>query len=245
MSLEMCSFGFLVLRHVNSEATNRIWNHCYHCLRMFYPEHPIVIIDDNSDQEYLQPTSDLYKTIVVQSDYPGRGELLPYYYYAKNPWFKTAVILHDSVFVNNIIDFQREEANHGYRFLWEFEHHWDDPVGEQKMIHLFTEKDPDLQLFYESKHMWKGCFGSMCMIRHDFLVELNKTYDLSKVLDICTSRGERCNWERVIGCLLHKKEWNPSLLGNIHSYCRIGISFEEKNSNETHDLPLIKIFVGR
>jgi hypothetical protein len=237
---EMNEYGFIILRHVNSETTNQIWNHCYHCIRTYYPERPVVIIDDNSKQEYVVATNPMYNTTVVQSEYPSRGELLPYYYYANNPWFDMAIILHDSVFINHYIDFQREGAMHGYRFLWEFEHYWDDTDGEQKMMDLFD--DLELQLFYESKHLWKGCFGGMTMIPHDYLVELNRTYDLRKLLDICKSRG---HWERVLGCLLQKKERLSSLLGNIHSYCRIGISFEERNSDETKHLPLIKIFVGR
>ena len=41
----MDSFGFIITRHVNSENTNKYWNHCVKCLRTFYPEKKIVIIE--------------------------------------------------------------------------------------------------------------------------------------------------------------------------------------------------------
>ena len=95
-----------MLRHVTSPLTNQYWIHCYLCIRTYYPEHRIIIIDDASDYAYvtfLETTN----CKVVQSKYPGRGEFLPYYYYIFNPdWFQQAVILHDSVFINSYIDFE-------------------------------------------------------------------------------------------------------------------------------------------
>jgi hypothetical protein len=45
--------GFIILRHVNNELTNKYWIHCYKCIREFYPENKILIIDDNSDYKYI------------------------------------------------------------------------------------------------------------------------------------------------------------------------------------------------
>ena len=50
----MSSFGFIMTRHVNSELTNKYWNHSLKQLRILYPETKIVIIDDNSNQEYVK-----------------------------------------------------------------------------------------------------------------------------------------------------------------------------------------------
>ena len=47
----------------------------------------------------------MYKTFIIQNDFPKRGELMPYYYYLHNKLFDTAVIIHDSVFINKYIDF--------------------------------------------------------------------------------------------------------------------------------------------
>ncbi len=43
------SYGFIILRHVNNELTNQYWIKSIHCIRQFYPENHILIIDDNSD----------------------------------------------------------------------------------------------------------------------------------------------------------------------------------------------------
>jgi len=110
----MNSTGFIILRHVNSALTNNYWIRCHGCIRIFYPEHPILIIDDGSDYKYVTDIT-LYKTTVINSEYPGRGELLPYYYYLHNKLFETAVIIHDSVFINTYIDLSVNK----YKFIWE------------------------------------------------------------------------------------------------------------------------------
>ena len=94
----MGSFGFIMTRHVNSELTNNYWNHSVKLLRTFYPDKKIVIIDDNSNQDLVKAEFDYPNVEIIQSEFPGRGELLPYYYYIKNKFFDNAVIIHDSIF---------------------------------------------------------------------------------------------------------------------------------------------------
>ena len=45
------TFGFIILRHVNSSITNTYWIRCYDSIRKYYPENTILIIDDNSDSD--------------------------------------------------------------------------------------------------------------------------------------------------------------------------------------------------
>ena len=92
------NYGFIITRHVNSEKTNMYWNRCVRCIRTFYPLKKIVIIDDNSDQSFVKDEFNYRNVIHIQSEFPGRGELLPYYYFHKNKFFENAVIIHDSVF---------------------------------------------------------------------------------------------------------------------------------------------------
>jgi hypothetical protein len=228
--------GFIILRHVNNELTNSYWNHCYDCIRKYYPEHSILIIDDNSNYEYITERT-LYKTTIINSEYKGRGELLPYYYYLHHKLFDAAFILHDSVFINKQVDLTVDR----YKLLWEFEHNWDQVEDETKMINAFNDKE--LFKFYKNKTLWKGCFGGMVIITHDYLTMLNSHYDISKLLDYVNTRYNRCSFERVIGCLLQKFKKRETLLGNIHDYCKWDIPFEEKD-NYTH-LPLIKVWTGR
>ena len=232
----MTQQGFIILRHVNSELTDKYWNHCYDCIRKYYPEHPIMIIDDNSNRNYITERR-LYKTTIINSEYPGRGELLPYYYYLHNKLFDSAVIIHDSVFINAPIDMTVNK----YKLIWEFEHHWDQIIDETTMINLFN--DSQLLNFYENKGLWKGCFGGMSIITHDYLTYINNKYDIRKLLDCVLTRYNRCSFERVIACLLQANAKKETLLGNIHAYCRWGVTFNEKG-RYSH-LPLIKVWTGR
>lgn len=233
----MSEIGFIILRHVNNTLTNKYWMHSYDCIREYYPENKIVIIDDNSNYNYIT-TKRLYNTIVVSSEYLGRGELLPYYYYLNNKWFDIAVIIHDSVFINKYLDFNVEK----YKMLWGFAAHFCDQIeDETSMLKLFN--DPELMEFYENKDLWHGCFGGMSVIRHDYLKNINSKYDISKLLNRVLTRYNRCSFERVIACLLQKDSKREILIGDIHTYCTWGITFDDKDNYKY--LPLIKVWSGR
>lgn len=232
----MTELGFIILRHVNNELTNKYWINSVKSIRQHYPENKILIIDDNSDYNFITDEK-LYKTTIINSEYPKRGELLPYYYYLRNKLFDVAVIIHDSVFINTYIDINVDK----YKILWDFEHYWDQIEDETRMIDIFN--DLELKKFYENKNLWNGCFGGMSIITYDYLTYINNKYDISKLLECVLNRYNRCSFERVISCLLQKEETKEALLGNIHKYCDWGISFNEKD-NYKH-LPLTKCWTGR
>lgn len=236
----MTNIGFIILRHVNNELTNKYWNHCYECIRKYYPENMILIIDDNSDNKYVVENQSLYKTVLINGEYPGRGELLPYYYYLHNKLFDTAVILHDSVFINTYIDFSVEK----YKMLWDFDHLYDHQE-EKDIINIFN--DEELHNFHKDTNLWRGCFGGMTSIRHDYLKLVNESYDISKLLEKIKTRHNRCSFERIISCLLkscllQKNNYNP-FFGNILGYCNWGLSFEDQK--DWKHLPVIKVWTGR
>lgn len=233
----MKQIGFIILRHVNSQLINKYWINCYNCIRKYYPENQILIIDDNSNYNYITDI-DLYNTTIIKSEYNNKGEILPYYYYLHNKLFDIAVILHDSVFINKYIDFNIEN----YKIIWEFEHTWDDNVNDTKIINIYN--DNKLLDFYNNKNLWKGCFGAMCIITHDYLLDINGKYDISKILDQIITKSDRYSFERVIACLLQINNKNDSLLGDIHSYCEWG-STKYDNKDDYNHLPLIKIWLGR
>lgn len=230
--------GFIILRHVNSELTNNYWMHCYDCIREYYPENEIVIIDDNSNYDFITE-KELYKTTIINSEYPGRGELLPYFYYLHNKFFDTAIIIHDSVFINSYIDIKTEK----YTFLWDFKHKWDVVENETKIIKLFN--DDELLNFYNNKELWRGCFGCMNIITHDYLVYVNSKYDISILLDYILNRDDRMALERVLACLLQINYKSNSLFGSIHLYCRWGITYNNINKHNIKKLPVIKVWTGR
>ncbi len=111
----MDDIGFIILRHVNSPTTNEYWQESYSCIRKYYPLNKIVIIDDHSNYDFLKSDLKLYNTEVLNSVFTsGKGELLPIYYYLMYKWFKKAVIIHDSVFMNNYLNFSDVDK---YKFL--------------------------------------------------------------------------------------------------------------------------------
>jgi hypothetical protein len=234
----MTTLGFIMLRHVNNFLTNRYWNHNYRCIRNYYPENLIMIIDDNSNLNFLKQEQRLYNVVIVNSEFHGRGEVLPYYYYLSNKLFDKAIIIHDSVFINKYINCDDVKD---YKILWNFEHICDQIKDETNMINLFN--DNDLTSFYKNKNLWKGCFGGMSIITHDYLTFINSKYEISKLLNVVLNRYNRCSFERVIACLLQKYVVHKSLLGDIHKYCKWGILFVQKD-NYKH-LPLIKVWTGR
>ena len=232
----MKEIGFIILRHVNNNLTNKYWIKCVNSIRTYYPENNILIIDDNSDYNFIT-NEQLYKTTIINSAYPKRGELLPYYYYLHNKLFDIAIIIHDSIFINKYIDLNVDK----YKLLWEFEHGCDQIEDELRMLNIYN--DPELIRYYNNKHLWKGCFGGMSIITHDYLSYINNKYDISKLLDCILNRYNRCSFERVIACILQKEEKTKSLFGDIHIYCKWGIQFNE--IEQYKHLPFIKYWTGR
>ena len=47
--IEIPEYVFIIVRHVNSELTNKYWKESYNCIRKFYPEIKVVIIDDSTN----------------------------------------------------------------------------------------------------------------------------------------------------------------------------------------------------
>ena len=110
----MNEYGFIIIRHINSVLTNEYWKECYTCIRKFYPNNQIIIIDDNSNDLFVNSEHFIMtNTLIIKSEYPGRAELLPYIYYLKYKWFDKAIIMHDSIFIQQYIDFSTDK----YKFL--------------------------------------------------------------------------------------------------------------------------------
>ena len=260
--------GFIILRHVNSSKTNEYWKECYRCIRYFYPSNKILIIDDNSDKVFLTchadahtntNTIELYNTTIIQSDYQKRGELLPYYYYLKNKFCDIAVILHDSVFIQQPINFHIDE----YKMLWHFPSYLmkDGQSSGKQIEQIKALGHQGLNRMYENFYLNKfnGCFGAMSIITHDYLSEINTIFQIDKLLPHITCRISRCAFERVFSFLLVYKQnersvangagiknKHLSLLGDIIKYCKWGITFDEYMKNRhTMKLPIVKVWTGR
>jgi len=202
------TFGFILLRHVNSFKTNLYWNQSIRLLRKYYPNNNIIIIDDNSNLEYLitESNTNLDKVITITSEYKGRGELLPYIYFLKHKWFDNAVIIHDSVFIHTTIDFEQisKNINNTAILLWYFgnnDSEIDNILRISKNLNYYN--DIQQNIINWNQHKWHSCFGAMSLINYNFLTNLNNKYNLNNLITVILNRSDRCAMERIIGILIY------------------------------------------
>lgn len=235
--------GFIILRNVNNSITNEYWKECYKCIKQFYPKNRILIIDDNSDYSFV--TNDyLDNTMIIRSEYPKRGEFLPYYYYLKTNFCETAVFLHDSIFIKKYINFEVGT----YKMLLEFgKPNMDNEIQEQYIL-LNALNNKKLTTFYNKKDtdLWKGCFGAMSVVTYSYLKSIDQEFRISSLIPHITSRNLRCAFERIVGCLLQINVIESSLFGDILKYCPWGLTYHQYLKQDYNkNLPLIKVWTGR
>jgi hypothetical protein len=254
----MNSFGFIITRHVNSEKTNQYWNHSVKLLRTLYPYRKIVIIDDNSNQEFVKADHDYKNTEIIQSEFPGRGELLPYYYYIKNKFFENAIIIHDSVFFHKKIDFTKLQGQKVFP-LWFF---YPDKENITNTLRISTKLKSSYSLQQKLSlndsilgmphTKWYGCFGAQSYINHNFLLRLEEKYKITNLISAVSCRTDRCCLERIMGCLFFNENPNilksKSLFGNIMKYQTWGYTFDEyllDFKKGTIPKAVVKVWTGR
>lgn len=243
--IENNKLGFIILRHVNSELTNKYWIESYFSIRKYY-NNKIIIIDDKSNKNFLTKIK-LENCYIINSEFEKSGEILPYYYFYKYHFFEKAVILHDSVFINNYIDFDKYE---NFKFLWHFTHDWDQEEKEIKLLSYL--KNDNLINFYYKKDKWYGCYGVQSVIDYNFIKILEEKYKIFNLIKYINSREDRMNFERIFGLLcMYEKESNEdsSIYGIIHHYIHWGYLYEnylmDKETDKLKSLDLIKVWSGR
>jgi len=260
MSYSNDNYGFIITRHVNSENTNKYWNHCVRCITRFYPFKKIIVIDDNSNQEFVKAEAEYQGVEIIQSEYPGRGELLPYYYFFKKHFFNNAIIIHDSVFFHKRINFEKiigipvmplwhfnpdkENVQNSYRII--------NHLKNTNNLHKSINMSDELVLGMNKKKKWYGCFGVQSVINYNFLNFLNRRHNIFNMLNAVTCKTDRCCLERIMGLLFHthfnKLNNNCSLFGNIITYTKWGCSFDEYQQKIQEckiDRPVVKVWTGR
>ena len=180
-NINLEDYGFILTRHVRDDLTNQYWNRAIKCIRLFYPQKKIVVIDDNSDKKYVKPTVKLLNVIVIKSEFPGAGEVLPFYYLLKYKFFAYAFIMHDSVFIHKKINIPAICHKYKALSLWHFD--GDNLLNDRKHDLITTLKNRDglirkmrfkNELVIPNKHdNWFGTFGGQTIISLDFLRSSN------------------------------------------------------------------------
>ena len=254
------TYGFIITRHVNSEKTNKYWNQCVKLIRTHYPFKKIVIIDDNSNYQFVKAEFDYKNIEILQSEYPKRGELLPYIYFLRYKWFDNAVIIHDSVFIHKRIPF--ENIKSPVIPLW---HHNYDKENLNNLLRICDNLNhntylknklngPEFNILGLNKNNnFNLCFGVQSYINLKFLEMLENKYFISNLVSVINSRTDRCVLERIMGllfneeCLLLKSK--GSLFGNIIKHHKsFHYNYDEyiqDFNNKKVYAPFVKVWTGR
>ena len=256
-------FGFIFTRHVNSNETNEYWKECIRCIRKHYQNNIIMVIDDNSLDEYVTNDNvDLTNCFIIQSEYPKRGEILAYYYFYKYKLFDKAVIIHDSIFLQQCISQQINDVSN-IKFLWHFKNIYDDKPGKEiYFIHQLkcnNEDQKSLMNVYLKRDKWVGCFGVMSVVTYDFLNILVDKYNIFNLLQFIKTRDDRCSMERIFAILCYVnnnyfENSSVSIFGEILDYNFLGKPFYYTYTDYLQDInkktdttlcKIIKVWSGR
>lgn len=245
----------IILRHVSKIEHNLLWRECYTRVCRFYDKESIIIIDDNSDYSILNENNiDLSSIRIIRSEFKGRAELLPYYYFHLHKFAEKAIFIHDSVFLNAKIESRNVER---FAFLWNFEHTWDDDRLVVPCIAELKERETLLKNYF-NKEKWKGCYGVMSVITWDFLNEMNSRYAfLETLLKLIINREYRMGLERIFAlcCFSMYEQGCIPIFSNIHKWIRYqtrgnrewGYHYSdyEEDKEYTNALRAIKILSSR
>jgi len=218
-------------------------------------------IDDNSNQAFVKSEFDYKNLTIIQSEFPQRGELLPYYYYLKYKWFPNAVIIHDSLFIHKKIHF--DTFLMPVIPLW---HHNYDKENIHNILRITSGLKNNSVLIKKihkkeevvinlgfSDDKFNLCFGGQCFIKLGFLERIEHKYGISYLVNFIHNRTDRCALERILG-LLFCQEYPRllkinSLFGDIMKSPR---AFNYNYSDYDNDIkqkkiinPFIKVWTGR
>ena len=250
-------YGFIITRHVNSELTNKYWNQSVKLIRTLYPLRKIVIIDDNSNYDYVKADFDYKNVETIQSEFKGRGELLPYYYFLKYKFFQNAIIIHDSVFFHRRINFEKLSGI-PVMPLWFFYPDKENIENTKRIMrHLKNYQVIDGKVTNETvigmpHNKWYGCFGVQSYINYYFLEKIEEKYNITNLIRAVNCRPDRCCLERIFGCIFFTESKQilnqKSLFGDIMKYHKWGYSYDEYMNdlkNGTIKTPIVKVWTGR
>jgi len=239
---------FVIIRHVNSPESNKYWIECYTRIREFYRDNPVLIVDSNSDYRFVTdiPTTN---TLVLRSEFKGRGELQGYYYFYQTNVTNTGVILQDSMFINQHVGFGEDT-----KFLWDFDIEHENKKEVDHMISIL-KNNVSVKDAYESKSGVKSCFASCAVITRQMIQQLDERYNIFTLLNVITTPEYAMGFERMFGVLLSlvdPKVCTGSLFGDIFSYIKnVGgyswfYPYSSYIAHRSHlAIPIIKVWTRR
>ena len=202
------NYGFIILRHVCSIATNNSWKECYNSIRKYY-NNKIVVIDDNSDPSFLTEINIIDYTL-IKSEFIKRGEILPYYYYIKNKFCERVIVVHDSMKFNQFYDFANIGNYNNFTRIFSFPNtSYTIDIGYFKEMCTFI-KNGNLLYKYHMNNINNmfGCFGVCYVIDYNYLERIEERYNISNLVKYINTRAKRQTLERFLSCLFEMDKYN-------------------------------------
>jgi hypothetical protein len=232
--------AFVILTHVSKPEHHSIWQRCVESVKKWHPESKIIIIDDNSS---LPIVTDIP---VIRSEFPGAGEILPYYYFAKYQWARRMIVLHDSMFLQSRIPL----GNFHFKFLWsfkKFKHVNETDISKylgminQDFLHWNT---------VQGRLWWLGCFGVASVISLNLIKFLEMKYNIWNIWTRMTrTKSDRCVLERAFAIVMFAEGiitlQDNSLFGCKNEFEDHELEFFLKDPPEYKKYPVIKVCYGR
>jgi len=238
------SYVFVILRNIQKTSDNDLWLSAYQSIRQFYTNQ-IIIIDDNSTLNTFN--GKLVNTEIIQSEYNGAGEILPYYYFLKEKWADTMIFLHDSMVIHRL--FTEDELDHEVVMHWYFNEKDAGIMKKSVALLSYLTKLKEIE-DYVVNGEWVGVFGGTSIIDLSVVEMLEEKYKISNLVNFIRTRKQRQLVERVLGILLCYEKNVTSNFGDIHKYPK---NFESNNlqtsihniSQANYNTAIIKLWRGR
>lgn len=244
------TYVFVLLRHIRNPKDNELWISSYNSIRRHYTN-KIVIIDDNSSLNTVN--GKLYQTDVIQSDYAGAGETLPYYYFLMHRWADRMIFLHDTMSLYR--PFRPDEVDTDARFHWFFQNKDHVSVSRLKGFLPSLRNHKALLAKIDQADFWRACFGVAMTVSLEVVERLEETYKLFSTMPMMIrNRKDREMAERLVGLIMFDEGIvsvdTCSTFGDIHKYPG---SFESSDISLSkyaleqagYDTAIIKVWRGR
>ena len=214
-------FGFLIPTHVCSLDSYKVFVECVVYLQTLYPLTPKIFFYDK-EKSYDISKLDFMKddkTISFETYRYCDGELNVYKHFYEHHYFDLAIILHDSMVLKK--NFTNLDSIEDINFLWYFTNHryqWvvnEEPKTEYNIEHKINNhqdlilhminksfnKENDFYKYamdlYQRKFDWVGCYGSVSLIRYDFLKKLVEKTNLFNLIPNFKDKRDRMTLETI------------------------------------------------
>jgi hypothetical protein len=188
---------FVIIRHVTKamDNSNDIWQECYKSIRNFY-NNKILIIDNNSDKKILNNDNIVENCEIVNNEnYETR--LFSPYLFLINYDFDRAIILHDGCIIQKYVDFSQFL---NCKFIWHFDTRlYDNSYVIERQLNILENNEELNKIFREKK--FTGCMGCCLGIDKKMLMELERLYKISNLINIIKNQEETIAFERIISIL--------------------------------------------